>query len=289
MTLDVLTIDAFSKDGRGGNPAGVVVDAASLSDAQMADIARKVGFSETAFVLPSDRATYRVRFFTPASEIDLCGHATVATWFLLAKLGGAKPGTHSQETKAGLLGIEILPDGTILMEQALPTYSELVDPADVAASLGLRATDLADGFPVQVVSTGVRDVIVPVKDHDALLRIAPDLKAVARISAAHRTSGYHVFTLDARHGGTAACRNFAPLEGIDEEAATGTASGALSCYLHAYRETLRDGMRDRVFEQGWGMNRPSEIKSRLEFMDGAVTRVVVGGVAANQGSKRVSI
>jgi PhzF family phenazine biosynthesis protein len=102
--MRVIALSSFAKTKRGGNPAGVCLFADALSDAAMRRIAKGVGFSETAFVKPSNRADFKVQFFTPEGEVDLCGHATIATYILLAERGLVKRGKYTQETKAGILG-----------------------------------------------------------------------------------------------------------------------------------------------------------------------------------------
>lgn len=106
METTVYTLTAFSKAVNGGNPAGVVLDADFLSEHEMQKIAAEVGFSETAFVQKSENADFKLRFFTPCAEVDLCGHATVAAFYLLAYKGLIEVGEYSQETKAGILKVE---------------------------------------------------------------------------------------------------------------------------------------------------------------------------------------
>ena len=122
MKIQVHTLNAFAKTENGGNPAGVVLNASDLSDEQMLEVAKKVGFSETAFVQKSDNADFKVKFFTPSAEVDLCGHATIATFYLLGNKQVIQPGDYKQETKAGILNIEILHDGSVLMDQNTPIF-----------------------------------------------------------------------------------------------------------------------------------------------------------------------
>ena len=166
--IKVYTLNAFTDDVSGGNPAGVVLDADNLTEKQMQGIAKKVGFSETAFVMSSDSADFRVRFFTPSDEVDLCGHATIATFKLLLLKGRIATGVYKQETLAGILSVEALADGSILMEQSIPEYYEIIEPSEIAKSLGLLVSELSEDYPVQVVSTGLKDIMVPVKSLEAL-------------------------------------------------------------------------------------------------------------------------
>src|SRR3989344_7333723 len=119
MKVKVFTLNAFAKTENGGNPAGVVLNSDGLSEKQMLLISKKVGFSETAFVQKSDKADFKVKFFTPNAEVDLCGHATIATFYLLKDRQIIQAGKYTQETKAGVLAIEILQDKTVFMDQKL--------------------------------------------------------------------------------------------------------------------------------------------------------------------------
>lgn len=281
MKVEVFTLNAFAKTENGGNPAGVVLGADSYSEDQMLAVAKMVGFSETAFVSKSDEADFKVRFFTPKSEVDLCGHATIATFYLLKDLGTVRLGKYTQETRAGVLPIIIRENGMIFMEQKLPEYGEVIDSELICESLNIDKSVLSDILPAQVVSTGLRDVFVPVRDLDSLLNIKPDFLKIAEVSRQFDLIGYHLFTLETKFDSTAHCRNFAPLCDIDEEAATGTSSGALSCYLFNYGKLRNQDLNKLVFEQGYFMNRPSEIFTSLTVDGDSIKKVCVGGIAAN--------
>jgi PhzF family phenazine biosynthesis protein len=275
----VTTLSVFARTTRGGNPAGVVLDADRLSEPSMQKIAARAGLSETAFVQKSTAADFKIRFFTPAAEVDLCGHATLAVFSLLFGLRRIPAGRHSQETKAGILGVEVQADGTVFMEQTLPSFENAIDCGEVAGSLGIGLDSLAPDLPVQIVSTGLRDIIVPIISLRALSSLEPDLDRIADISKKHGAVGYHAFSRETKQKSTAHCRNFAPLYGIPEEAATGTSSGALACYLFKQGRITDQQARRLVFEQGYGMGRPSVILVRLEIGNNEITGVHVGGKA----------
>ncbi len=156
----------------------------------MKKIAGIIGFSETAFVMKSDLADFKVRSFTPNEEVDLCGHATIATFYALSNLGYIKPGKYSQETKAGILNVEVKEDLSIMMDQNTPSYYEIIDKKEIADSLNITTDEMLDKLPVQIVSTGLRDVLVPVKNMEILNSINPDFKKVAEISSKYNTIGY---------------------------------------------------------------------------------------------------
>jgi PhzF family phenazine biosynthesis protein len=281
MAVTVYTLDSFVKDGRGGNPAGVVLDADGLSDGRMLAIARQVGFSETAFVHKSARAACKMRFFTPTAEVDLCGHATVAAFALLRARGLIGDGALSMETAAGVLAIAAR-HGLIYMHQPLPAYGDTLDKAELAAALAISPHDSPAHLPAQIVSTGLRDILLPVATLDSLAALTPDREAIIRLSKKHDVVGIHAFC-PAAGPAAARCRNFAPLYDIDEEAATGTSNGALACYLYKYGALKKAPQQDLVFEQGYSLGRPSEILARLATKNGAIYAVQVGGRAQLRG------
>ncbi len=289
MKIKAYTINAFAKSTQGGNPAGVVLDADALTDQQMNGIAGIIGFSETAFVMKSNVADFKVRFFTPKDEVDLCGHATIATFVTLGLLGVVAPGQYSMETKAGLLSVVVSEDLSVLMEQKTPSFHDVLEPAHIAAALNLSVSDLADGQPVQIVSTGLRDIMVPVKSMKVLHEMKPDFDRVAEISKQQIVVGFHVFTLETLNNATAHCRNLAPLFGIPEESATGTSNGALASYL--FQQGLVDPaqLKQLVMEQGYSMNMPSEILVSLNVEGNSILQVNVGGTALNLAEREIEL
>lgn len=277
--MQVYTLQAFAKNSKGGNPAGVVLVADNLTDGEMQQIATVIGLSETAFVSRSKVADYRVRFFTPKKEVDFCGHATIATFYLMRFINILKRGIYTQETNAGVLKIEV-DTHSIVMAQPTPSFYEIVDKKSIAKSLNILESDIVDELPVQVVSTGLKDIIIPVKSLEILQRIAPSFDKVKRISEKYNAVGYHVFTMETLKKGSAAhCRNFAPLLGINEEAATGSASGALGAYMLEHG-VVQAPVKLKL-EQGYIMHNPSEIVVDLKKDANDQTVVMVGGTADN--------
>lgn len=284
--IRVHTIDSFAKIGEvsTGNPAGFVLNE-TLSELEMRKIAAEVGFSETAFITDcrgdENRAgvDFLVRFFTPNEEVDLCGHATIGLFSGLYQLGMISSGQWVQGTKAGNLRVRIEADGTVLMEQAPPEMTEVIDKEKVAASLGLRTEELHPSLPCQIVSTGLKDLLIPVTGVKVLEKISADDKAISHISQALNITGYHVFATTGED--SARCRNFAPLYAIPEEAATGTSNGALTAYLHHYLKQSKQF----TFIQGVEMGIPSQINGSIDE-DGVIW---VGGIACHMGEKVVSL
>ncbi len=269
--MSIYRLTSFPKTEFGGNKAGVYLNADNLTDKEMVKIAKKVNYSETAFVMKSEVADFKVRFFTPTNEVDLCGHATIATFNLLRDLKIIEPGKYTQETKAGILNL-VIKDSEIYMEQPLPIYAEILTKRDI--SMCFKGSHfLDDKLPIQVVSTGLREVFLPIKDVETLHKLKPNYEEIIEASIKHNVIGIHAFSLSDEVD--AYGRNFAPYVGIKEESATGTSNGALGCYLHKYVTKKHK----YVLRQGYNMNLPSEIITKLESSDNVIKKVWVGGTA----------
>lgn len=287
-------VDAFTTYAFGGNPAGVVTEATELTDKEMQRIAGEMNCSETAFVLPADNpeADFKVRFFTPSEEVDLCGHATVATFYVLAKEGKIELKNHEtvvkQETKAGVLPVKIVCDNNgeverVVMGQTLPQILETNNETKIVAELmGLTESDLQlEGLPMQVVSTGLPDLIVPVKNLATLKKATPNFNLMAEYQRSKGFISIHAFTFETENeNSTVHVRDFAPSVNINEEAATGTANGALGAYLVMNKALpLKNDKIVIKVEQGYIMDRPSEIVAEISHNNGIVSDVKVGGSA----------
>lgn len=287
--VEVLLVNAFTHSGKGGNPAGVVLEADSLSHSDRQKIAVEVGLSETAFVSKSNKADFKVEFFTPTSQVAMCGHATIATWSTLRNKKNLSSGQHTQELMNGVLEVQLQSDGSVLMEQEQPRYGEFIDHEVLAPLLGLDVKDFMVNLKPQLVSTGMFDVMVGVKNVEFLRKIVPDFEAISVFQKKNNESGLHVFALlDNNAEFVAAMRDFCPLLGIPEESATGSATGALLCYL--YKHGLVDAVKAQEgiwFQQGYQMNRPSNIFGKLTIANNEIVKIKVGGKATEFGSKKV--
>lgn len=281
--IDAKTIDAFSDVPFGGNPAGVaIIDGEYPQDAEMLETAKKMGYSETAFVkVTEDRV--QLRYFTPAAEVDLCGHATVGSFYALWEWGMIEAGKpYKAMTKAGEINVDVSESGVVWMDMATPVEMGGMTREDTEAlyaMYGLTTADAGDLVPA-LVSTGLPDIMMPVASREILANLKPDMGAISRLSEKLKVTGVHVFTLDAdpsaKEPVTAHARNFAPLYDIPEEAATGTSNGALTFYL--YNRGLIKADEPNLVIQGEAMGRPSEIRTVLHDNDGV--RIRVGGRAA---------
>jgi len=286
MNIEVLLVNSFTANGKGGNPAGVVLNADKLSAAQKLKIAQAVGYSETAFVSHDDEVDFEVSFFTTTNEVDFCGHATLATFSIMYQMGILAAGDYVQRTKAGILPVVIDSDGQVTMNLQLPVKSGSFSYQDIAPVLGIDSTILAStDLPIEVISTGLADLIIPVPAGQLDL-INPNDVAIANFCQKHDIVGFHVFELCTSESSfTASCRNFAPLFGIPEESATGSASGALACYMAEHLPLDND----YIFEQGRAMNCASVITASVGFKDTKIVNVQVGGVANKIGSMQVFV
>ena len=285
--------DAFTDHVFGGNPAGVVIMDEGRPyppEETMVKTAAELRYSETAFIKKLDDSSFELRYFTPAGEVDLCGHATIASFSVLMEAGLVSDDSHyTAKTQAGELSIE-LQNSFIMMEMAPPRHiadiQEQTELERLYSIMGISYEPLAaenlcgkeETLLPAIISTGLPDIILPVKSRSQLSHIAPDFPALSRLSEEYQVTGVHAFTLEQESSDvTAHCRNFAPLYDIDEEAATGTASGALTWYL-ACRGLIADAA-ESVFIQGEAMGRPSRILTQLQ-KTGDSARIQVGGNAA---------
>jgi len=289
MKIDVKILKAFAKDGHGGNPAGVVEDEPRLSASEKQEISSDVGVSETVFINPLNNNQFDVTFFTPNKEVDLCGHGTIAAFQALLNENKVAIGKYQQKTKAGTLNIVVTPEKEIYMEQNPPEFYEVLEARKlIANSLGISVDDLADS-PLQIVSTGLKDLIIGVKSIEILNTLKPNFVKISEVSEKYDVTGYHVFTLETTGKEQANCRNFAPYYAIDEEGATGTASGALASYLYHY-DQLNENLLDHIlFYQGEKMGVHSAIKVQLIVEDGMIKKVYVGGNAALDGLRVIEL
>lgn len=275
--MEAYVMDAFSTCVFGGNQAGVVLPDRELSDAVMQQIAGEFKHSETAFVRLEADGSVTLRYFTPAGEVDLCGHATIASFALLRETGRIGDGTFTAHTRAAELAIRVKGD-TVWMDMAPPQLLRVLQEGEweeLYRAYALTTADMPEGFVPKIVSTGLADIMMPVRDHETLMRAVQDAPAVTELSRRYDVTGVHMFC-PGDGNCTAYCSNYAPLYDIPEECATGTSNGALTYYL--YLQGLVQEEQENVFIQGEHMNRPSEIRSRLVCQEGKPA-ILIGGRA----------
>lgn len=289
--VTVELVDAFIDGGAGGNVAGIVFEGAvELSTAQRQEIARQLGVSETAFVLPSETADYKLEFYTPTRLIPHCGHATVGTFARLAESGRLQGKEVVNETVDGPRRIRIQ-DGRAFLEQVPARLTRLDDSTtrQVLASLGIvKEQLLSDGGPF-LADNGNRSIQIGLADTGVLRSIRPDMDRVREITNRFDAVCYYAFSLSSViPGRDATARMFGPAYGIPEESATGMAAGPLACWLDAKTEGRRDGFS---IEQGHMMSpaSPSLIIAQPERSGRTLTAMWIGGGARMRETRRFSI
>ncbi|WP_336000091.1 PhzF family phenazine biosynthesis protein [Halorientalis halophila] len=282
-TRQALLVDAFTDEPLAGNAAGVVPDGDGLDDEQMQAVAAELGASETVFLRESDAADRAIRYFTPKTEVDMCGHATIASHAYLYERGEIDAGEHTLETEAGVLDIEVTDDGGVWMTQNQPEIRRVdLDYDRVADALGIDVAALEDvgaDLPLARSTTGLPFLVVPVNFMEHLSALDPDMRAIEDLSHEFDTAGVYAFTFDTlEQESTLHGRMFAPKEGVPEDPVTGTASGAVGAYLREF-EAFDDLPDEMIFEQGYFVDRPGTVYVEV----GAEIRVGGWAVTALDG------
>ena len=297
-----IQVDVFTDKPFGGNPLAVFPEAEGLTTEEMQRLAKEMNLSETTFVLPPQAAgaDFTVRIFTPAAELPFAGHPVVGTHWVLAHLGRVE--LREPVTQIHFeLGVGVLPAdlhvsdgraGRVVMTQDRPTFhAVLEDVTDLAVGLGLPSEAITEvDLPVQIVSTGVPQMMVPVRslaEVRALDAGGLNTAALNRVCRALGTECVMVFTFETeRPEATVHVRMFAPLLGVPEDPATGSANGALGAYLvhhRAFPERSRGTVEVTgptsyiVSEQGSEIDRPSTLYVEVDRAGEEITAVRVGG------------
>ena len=263
------TLDVFTARRLAGNPLAVVTDGDGLSRQQMQAVAREMNLAETVFVQrpTNNRALARLRIFTTTRELPFAGHPVVGTWFLLAELGvvpaSEGPVQILQQTGAGILPVEISfhngrPSCVRMTQKEARFKSPKISRNALAEALGLCASDIDSSLPVESVSTGIFNLMVPLADRSALPKIQSNMRALFHLLNGNGTMAY-CFALAGR--GKAFARGMLPWE-IIEDPATGSAGGSLGAYL--VRHGKLKPAEELTIRQGLEMGRPSEIRVQVD-------------------------
>ena len=319
VQLDVFTAEPFA-----GNPLAVFPEAEGLSDDEMMKIAREMNLSETVFVLEPDSkqptanskqpavgqtvtdveesaptVLRRLRIFTPVREIPFAGHPIVGTWNALAREGvvpvpdGGNGWTRiHHEIGIGVLPVDIeFKDGApaqVVMTQGKfeikGDVDDANDQAELARALGLQIEDLDETLPIQIVSTGLPFLALPIRSLADLGRCKVNQGLLAEIYQRLGATGCEAFTRETIEIGEARAhaRMFAPVDNIAEDPATGSAAGALGAYLVYHGASGAEAVEGRVrfiIEQGDFMHRPSRINLDVKGKPGLIEEVRVGGAS----------
>ena len=287
--LEIYQVDAFTTEKFKGNPAGVVLNADGLTDQEMLSIAREMNNSETAFVFKPDGSDHdvKIRYFTPKTEVPVCGHATIAAHYVRAYEHKLNSSTVMQKIGIGILPVEIIresKDYSIVMTQGnIEYYPSLLIQArnNIVDALGLIDDDLDQHCPIQILSTGHSKVMIGIKTRRKLNDLSPNMLALTEISKAINCNGYFVFTLDSdqkdilTHG-----RMFAPAIGINEDPVTGNANGPLGAYLVKHGLVKHNGSYFSFKgEQGYAIGRSGIVNVTVNLENGEPKQIKIGGKA----------
>jgi trans-2,3-dihydro-3-hydroxyanthranilate isomerase len=280
-----MQVDAFTSQRLAGNPCAILFDADDLDEAAMLAVARENNLSETAFVRRSAVADFGVRYFTPAEEIPLAGHPTIATVFALAETGRLRLAsdhhTLTLELRDGPITVEVLSEAgrvtRVVMTQRKPQFLRAYTAEDVLPAFGLRAGDVRPGCVPQTVSTGTPQLMVPLRDLDALRRARVVVDMCSALKDRGDWFSPHLFVLPGLHPGAQTfARDFGLPPDVPEDPFTGSATGGMAAYLWRY------GLIDSplfVAEQGHWMLRPGQAHVEVVGPRDDIQAVKVGGAA----------
>lgn len=281
-TYSLLQVDAFTTTPLGGNPCAVFFDCADLTDDTMQAIAREMNLSETAFVWKKDDGHFKARYFTPAEEIPLAGHPTISTVYALVITGRLSlPGDYLKiplELRDGPVDVEIFARNgkvdRIVMFQRKPVFMSTHRPADVLPAFGLMGADLLPGVPIQTVSTGTPQLMIPLISHEALRKAILDIEKYTALRESSDFFSPHLFCLQGVENGSTFARHFGVPPDTMEDPFTGSATGGMAAYLwhHGLIETPAF-----IAEQGHWMHRPGQAYVEVIGPRDDIETVKVGG------------
>ncbi len=290
-------VDAFTDKIFGGNAAGVVILGENEnfpSDEKMVKLAAELRYSETVFIKPkqgSKEYDFHARYFTPTDEVDLCGHATIGGIYCLNKAVDLNSSSIRLKTKAGIINVEIN-GNSVLMDMAPPkhiaTFDEYGLLERVYGSMGISvpSEESISKLKPMSISTGLPDIMLPIPSKNDLDKMVPNMDMISELSKDLEVVGIHAFATSYDNELSSErkvfCRNFAPLYGIDEEAATGTSNGALSYYFYINEMLSPNGVLNVI--QGESMQRSSSITATLSQAPSEVSAHTVCSVPVDAGN-----
>ena len=300
--LQYVHLDVFTDRPFAGNQLAVFLNAVGLDEPRMQRIANEMAFPETTFVFPPEVSgtDARVRIFTPSQELPMAGSPAVGTTFALAGAGRLRAGADKTVFGLGIgpttVGLEWGQNGLRFawMKQSIPTFGPIVtDTVAVAAALGIQPRDLAGGnLPVQVASSGLPFLYVALNSRAAVDAASLDRAKLCALLRTVNLEEHPVFVFSpqpANDDATVYSRMFAPVLGIPEDPATGSASGPLGAYLLQHNAVSSDTASRLVSLQGVRMGRPSRIHIALSIRAGVLEEVRVGGEAVVVGDGTVRL
>ncbi|WP_420976872.1 PhzF family phenazine biosynthesis isomerase [Bacillus vallismortis] len=290
--IEVLKYEAFTSSPGKGNPAGVVLEGDHYTEEEMQIIAERAGYSETSFIRNSESADLELRYFTPGHEMNLCGHATVASLYVLCEKGMLESGkTYSIQTKAGTLPVKISEkDGRIhiTLEQASPQFKPFTgDRKKLAAALGITEEDFHEDLPIVFGSTGIWTAIVPLRSLKAAKKMRPDNKQFPDVLVDLPKASVHPFTFETVHPDSDLHgRHFSsPYSGTIEDPVTGTASGVMGAYMKQYGHAKQ---REFIIEQGQEIGKDGKVGIEINE-EGDQVKVNMTGTAVYSETRILKI
>jgi len=296
MQLDFITVDVFTDRKFGGNPLAVVLDARGLTTEQMQTIAAEFNLAETTFVLPPQQPahTAEVRIFTPRYEMPFAGHPNVGTAFVLATQNRIISEPLLFEEKAGLVTLDLIKDNKRVVGARLAApqsfqRGEDIDADIVAKACSIRLSDIAVVHHQPcIISGGAKFAVAELKTCVSLGAAQPRADVFSEHLKADRATGILLYTFDDAGDADIQARMFAPLYGVPEDPATGSANVALAGFIASLRPELNLKLQLRIV-QGVAMGRPSLLEAAAEKKAGRITGMWIGGrcVAVMRGNLEV--
>jgi trans-2,3-dihydro-3-hydroxyanthranilate isomerase len=293
--LRIKHIDAFTDRPYTGNPAAVIMEADGLTDAEMQRIAREMNLSETAFIFKPKDSSYdlEVRWMTPTVEVNLCGHATIASFHALMEEGlygldKKDDKLFRLKTKSGILPVKIehqtvatteTHNPTIRFGLPLPKFKEYHGQKfDLCNALSVSMELLDKKLPIWVTETGT--AFIPFATLASITKLKPNFKDLFHLAARLKLTGYCVFSTETKHPSSSAhARYFTPTHGIDEDPVTGSAQGQLACYLYLNGIVKGEGTFNITLEQGYAIDRGGRVWAELKTVEKQITSLTIGGYA----------
>jgi len=291
-TIRFHQVDAFTRKPFTGNPAGVVLDAERLRGSDMQNIARELNISETAFVLPpeSEKNDVKLRWFTPTQEVDLCGHGTIAAFYILAQEGRFdlqvnEPQSFLVETRAGVLTVDVeWFDMQPFIKLSLPVPQFFPYPGDqryLCGALGLSDIELSQKVKPQITASGF--CFIPLGSLESLETVEPNQHLLRQLNERHDLRGFAVVSTDTGDKEEDwVMRFFAPSLGIFEDPVTGTANGPMAAFLwvNGFLDPNKKHFALRG-AQGDYIQRPGVVHVNMVIKDGDVNSIQIAGEAVS--------
>ena len=286
--IKIIQVDAFTDRPFGGNPAVVVLDADNLRENEIEQITNEIITGQVLFIYNSELADFRFQYMTPAGEMAFSGHLTVAGFTVLANEGRIdivnEVNMFTIETLAGIREVEVVKNEStglheIQVTHQNPIFMDTYDPKDISEALGLSLADILTPHPVQTVSTGTPQLMVPVSTLRALENIHPNWDRLDELQASSDWVSIQIFTRETREPTSDVhVRHFAPFLGINEDPVTGSGAGSMGAYLIKYGLfDVTIPVTSIVIEQGYFMGRPGKIFVEVVGDSHGITQVKVSG------------